>query len=106
MSVPPPHNPIPPPGCAGTRSSADSGEENATRIPIMLAGTLLYGALVTVAVMRGWPHYELVAISLQALLFLPALLYGLKGKEPGPRALPVPARVGMWTAAFMGVFLI
>jgi len=72
----------------------------------MLAGTLLYGALVTVAVMRGWPHYELVAISLQALLFLPALLYGLKGKEPGPRALPVPARVGMWTAAFMGVFLI
>jgi hypothetical protein len=85
---------------------ADSGGANANRIPVMLAGTLLYGALVALAVMRGWPHYELLAIFLQAVLLLPALIYGLKGKEPGPRALPVPARVGIWTAVFIGAFLI
>ena len=37
--------------------------------------------------MQSWPHYELLAIFLQALLLLPALLYGLKGIEP-PRGLP------------------
>ena len=81
-------------------------DNRTNRIPLMLVGTLLYGAVVAVAVVRSWPHYELLAIFLQALLLLPALLYGLKGNEPGPRSLPVPARVGIWTAVFMGAFLI
>jgi hypothetical protein len=104
LNLPPLHDRIPP-RFARKRSEADSGG-NANRIPVMVAGTLLYGALVAVAVMRGWPHYELLAIFLQAVLLLPALLYGLKGREPGPQQLPIPARVGLWTAAFMGVFLI
>jgi hypothetical protein len=70
----------------------------------MLVGTLLYGALVAVAVLRGWPHFEIVAIFLQGSVLLPALLYGLKGKEPAPPAMP--AQAGVWTAAAMGAFLI
>lgn len=76
------------------------------RIPVMLAGTLSYGTLVALAVLQGWPHYELLAIFLQAALLLPALLYGLKGEEPPAASLPVPARAAVWTAAAMGVFLI
>jgi hypothetical protein len=106
MSSPPSHDRIPPPDSILGRSGADSGGGNANGIPVMLTGTLLYGALVAIAVMRGWPHYELFAIVLQVVLLLPALLYGLRGKEPGPRARLVPARAGIWTAAVMGVFLI
>jgi hypothetical protein len=106
MSLPPLHNRIASSDSARGLSGADFGQGTANRVPVMVTGTLLYGVLVAVAIMRGWPHYELLAIFLQAVLLLPALLYGLKGKEPGPRALPVPARVGIWTAAVMGVFLI
>jgi hypothetical protein len=74
------------------------------RIPVMLAGTLLYGALVAVAAFGGWRHYELLAIFLQAALLLPSLLYGLKGKGPAPPMMP--ARAGVWTVIAMGVFLI
>ncbi len=95
-----------PPGSASKPSEAGSEGGNANAIPVVVAGTLLYGVVVAVAVMRGWRHYELLAIFLQGVLLLPALLYGLNGNESGPRALPIPARVGIWTAAVMGVFLI
>jgi hypothetical protein len=82
------------------------GSQSLLRTSVMLTGTLLYGALVAVAVLRGWRHYELLAMFLQAAVLLPALLYGLKGKGPAPPAMPVPERAGVWTAAAMVVFLI
>jgi hypothetical protein len=75
------------------------------RVLAILAATLAYGAVVAMAVSRGWPHYELLAIVLQVALLLPALVYGLK--TPGGIASgTLPARPGIWTAAAIGVFLI
>ena len=76
------------------------------RIPVMVGATLLYGILAAVAVLRVWRHYELIAIFLQAVLLLPAFLYGLKGSGPALPSLPVPARPRFWIAVAMGAFLI
>lgn len=92
------------PGSSHTSVAEPPGSDQALRIPIMVAGTLLYGALVFVAVLRSRPHFELFAILLQPVLLLPALLYGLKGNAPA--CLAAPARTGVWTAAAMGAFLI
>lgn len=82
------------------------GSRQPLRVPLLVAGTLLYGVLVAVAAARLWRHYELLAILLQAALLLPAVLYGLKGSGPSLPSLPLPARAGVWTAAAMGIFLI
>jgi len=82
------------------------GLHTALRVPVVVVGTLLYGALVVAAVLRLWRHYELFGVLLQAFLLPPALLYGLKGSGLAPPSMPVPRRTGLWTAAAMGAFLI
>ena len=85
--------------------ASEPGWRQKLRVPVMVAGTLLYGSVVGSAVWFGWPHYEWLAILLQGTLLLPSLLYGLRGTGDCQPPKPEWQRPGLWTAVAIGVFL-
>jgi hypothetical protein len=72
----------------------------------MLAGILLYGVIVSAGVRWNWRHHEWLAVALQVVLLLPAVLYGLKGRPNISTGMVGPSSARYATAAVLIAFLL
>ncbi len=69
---------------------------------IALLGTAVYALITGIAVVRSWPHYELLGLFLRYAVLLPAIVYCLRLPGPGNRfGLPGRRSVLIIIAGFL-----
>src|ERR1035437_8573433 len=72
--------------------------EDTRRLVVLAVGVPLYGVIASAAVYWSWHHYELVALFLQAVLLLPTVVIGLKGRHVFPYSGWDVSGAPIWTA--------